>query len=52
MQTHVFATGISAFTGANEDASLTQLILAQALPPNTAKQELRSIIDWFKTHAG
>jgi hypothetical protein len=47
MQTHVFATGISAFTGANEDASLTQLILAQALPPNTAKQELRSIIDWF-----
>lgn len=47
MQTQIFARGISAFTGANEDASLTQLILAQALPPNTAKKELRTIIDWF-----
>jgi hypothetical protein len=47
MRTQVFASGISAFTGANEDASLTQLILAQALPPNTAKAELRAIVDWF-----
>jgi len=47
MRTQVFASGISAFTGANEDASLTQLILAQALPPKNAKQELRAIIDWF-----
>jgi hypothetical protein len=47
MRTQVFASGLSAFTGANEDASLTQLILAQALPPKTAKAELRAIIDWF-----
>jgi len=47
MRTQVFASGVSAFTGSNEEASLTQLILAQALPPETAKAELRAIIDWF-----
>lgn len=47
MRTHVFASGLSAFTRSNEDASLTQLILAQALPPKTAKAELQAIVDWF-----
>jgi hypothetical protein len=46
MRTQVFASGFADIARANEDATLTQLILAQALPPKTAKEELRTILDW------
>ena len=46
MRTQVFAAGFADIARANEDAALTQLILAQALPPKTAKEELRTILDW------
>src|SRR4029077_16035083 len=45
MQTKLFASGFADIARANEDAALTQLILAQALPPTTAKNELRAILD-------
>jgi hypothetical protein len=45
MKTKVFASGFADIARANQDAALTQLILAQALPPQTAKEELRRILD-------
>lgn len=47
MRTRVFASGFGATVRANEELTLTQLILAQALPPKNAKEELRAILDWF-----
>lgn len=47
MRTQVFASGFGAIVRSNEDATLTQLILAQALPPKAAREELRAILDWF-----
>ena len=47
-QTRVFAAGLSEFVRANEDAALTQLILAQAMPPKTAKEEFRAIHRWIE----
>jgi hypothetical protein len=48
MRTHVHASGLTAVIKANDDNILTQLILSQALPPNTAKKELHAIIDWVE----
>jgi hypothetical protein len=48
MRTQLYASGFAHIIRSNEDAALTQLILAQALPPKTAKEELRAIIDWFE----
>jgi len=44
MQTQLFASGLGDLIRANEDATLTQLILGQALQPKTAKAELQAII--------
>jgi hypothetical protein len=46
MQTQVFAKGFADIARSNEGAALTQLILAQALPPKTAKEELTKILDF------
>jgi hypothetical protein len=48
MRTQVLASGLVEVARASEDVSLTQLILAQALPPNTAKEEYRAILDLFE----
>lgn len=47
MRTQVFASGFADIVRSNEGAALTQLILAQALPPKTAKEELRAILSWL-----
>ncbi len=46
MRTQVFAKGFADIARSNEGATLTQLILAQALPPKTAKEELAKILDF------
>jgi hypothetical protein len=48
MQTKLFAAGAADLVRANEEATLTQLILNQALPPKTAKAELGNIIAWIE----
>ena len=48
MRTQLYASGFAQIVRANEEATLTQLILAQALPPKAAKEELRAIIDWLE----
>ena len=48
MRTNLYATGLAEIIKANEDGILTKLILSQALPPNTAKAELRTILDWVE----
>ena len=48
MRTQLYASGFADIIRSNEDATLTQLILSQALPPNTAKEELRTILDWVE----
>ena len=48
MRTNLQASGFAEVIKANEDGILTQLILSQALPPNTAKAELRTIIAWVE----
>ena len=48
MRTHLQASGLADIIRSNEDTALTQLILAQALPPKTAKAELRTIIGWIE----
>jgi hypothetical protein len=48
MRTQLFASGLADLIRSNQDATLTQLILSQALPPKTAKAELREIIDWVE----
>src|ERR1019366_4583286 len=48
MRTQLQASGLDDLIRTNEDATLTQLILAQALPPNTAKAELGAIINWIE----
>ena len=48
MRTQLYASGLAEIIRANEDATLTQLILSQALPPKTAKEELRAILDWVE----
>jgi hypothetical protein len=49
MHTQFYASGLADVIRANEDATLTQLILAQALPPKTAKAELHTILRWIET---
>lgn len=44
MRTQLYASGLADIIRQNEDTTLTQLILSQALPPKTAKEELRAII--------
>ena len=46
MRTHLHSSGLADIIRMNEDTTLTQVILSQALPPKTAKEELRAIIDW------
>jgi hypothetical protein len=48
MRTQVQASALADLVRVNEEAALTQLILAQALPPKTAKEELRAIINWIE----
>ena len=48
MRTQISASGFAAVARSNEEATLTQLILAQALPPKTAKEELRTILEWIE----
>jgi hypothetical protein len=48
MRTQLQASGLADLIRVNEDATLTQLILAQALPPKTAKEELRAIVQWIE----
>ena len=48
MRTHLQASGLADIIRSNEDTTLTQLILAQALPPKTAKAELQAIINWIE----
>ncbi len=49
MQTTLHASGLADIARGNYDASLTELILKQALPPKTAKAELQAIIDWTES---
>jgi hypothetical protein len=49
MHTQLYASGFADLVRSNEEAALTQLILAQALPPNTAKAEMQAIIRWIET---
>ena len=44
MRTQLHASGLAEIIKANEEAVLTQLILSQALPSKTAKQELGAIL--------
>jgi hypothetical protein len=48
MRTQLYASGLAEILRSNQDTTLTQLILSQALPPNTAKAELRAILDWVE----
>ena len=48
MRTQLHSSGLAEIIKANEDLVLTQLILSQALPPNTAKEELRAILAWVE----
>jgi hypothetical protein len=48
MRTQLFASGLADIVRSNQDATLTQLILSQALPPKTAKAELQAILDWVE----
>ncbi len=48
MQTQLHAAGLVDLIRANEDATLTQLILNQALPPKAAKTELGAIVAWIE----
>jgi len=48
MRTQLFASGVADIIRSNENATLTQLILSQALPPKTAKAELQAILDWVE----
>lgn len=47
MRTQLFATGLGDIIRSNQDATLTQLILSQALPPQSAREEVRAILDWL-----
>ena len=47
MRTRLYASGLNEIIRANEDGALTKLILNQAVPPKTAKQELKSLMDWI-----
>jgi hypothetical protein len=46
MRTELFASGFADIARSNEGAALTQLILAQALPPKTAQEELTKILNF------
>jgi hypothetical protein len=48
MRTQLFASGLADIIRSNENATLTQLILSQALPPKTAKAELQAILEWVE----
>ncbi|MBI2804125.1 MAG: hypothetical protein HYX68_03975 [Planctomycetes bacterium] len=48
MRTKLYASGLVEILRGNQDAALTQLILAQALPPKTAKAELQTILNWVE----
>jgi hypothetical protein len=48
MRTQLFASGLADVIRSNENATLTQLILSQALPPKTAKAELQAILEWVE----
>jgi hypothetical protein len=48
MRTQVQASGVANLIRDNEDETLTQLILALALSPKTAKQELGRLIQWIE----
>ncbi len=45
MRTHLYSSGLAEIYRSNEDAALTQMILAQALPPTAAKEELRALLN-------
>ncbi len=47
MRTQIFASGFGDVVRSNEEATLTQLILAQALPPKNAKEELHAVLTWL-----
>lgn len=47
MRTQMFAKGFADIARTNEGAALTQLILAQALPAKTAKEELTAILNFI-----
>ena len=44
MRTTLFAQGVAAGLRASEDQLLTQVILGQALAPDSARKEIRAII--------
>jgi hypothetical protein len=46
MRTQLYSSGLADLIRLNSDTTLTQLILSQALPPKTAKEELQAIINW------
>ncbi|MBM3992985.1 MAG: hypothetical protein FJ303_02345 [Planctomycetes bacterium] len=46
MQTRFYSSGLGEIIRMNQDQTLTQLILSYALPPKTAAEELRRILDW------
>ncbi|MSQ93570.1 MAG: hypothetical protein EXR98_03330 [Gemmataceae bacterium] len=48
MQTRLYSSGLAEIIRSNEDATLTQLILAQALPPKAAKEELRTLLNFIE----
>jgi hypothetical protein len=48
MQTRLYASGLTDILRSNQDATLTQLILSQAISPKTAKEELRAILAWVE----
>ncbi|MBI1830704.1 MAG: hypothetical protein HYR84_04550 [Planctomycetes bacterium] len=46
MRTALYSSGLGEIIRMNQDQTLTQLILSYALPPKTASEELRRILDW------
>lgn len=47
MRTQVYSSGLADFVRLNQDMTLTQMILSQALPPQTAKKEIQAIVSWI-----
>ncbi|HZZ78014.1 MAG TPA: hypothetical protein VFE62_05830 [Gemmataceae bacterium] len=47
MRSEAFASGLVNLARTNQDLLMTQLILAQALPPNTAKKEVEAIFNYL-----
>lgn len=52
MQTRLYASGLAEIIHSNEDATLTQMILSQALPPKAAKEELRTLLSFVEQLGG